>query len=126
MRPISQAAVSTRTGTYKQMVNTESKIHQLEKPTRPAPTVTLSTLRLETDQATGQGGEDGLSAWRIHKQEKRFMLCNAQSPTRTRRKKFQYKDRGGKKQTRDNICRRVVKRDHYKRKRPEQWRMRRK
>ena len=94
-RPIRRAPVSPRTGTDKQLV--------IARPT-PVRTstvtiCTLSTLRIgvavETDQAREearikQEKMDCELAWRIHKQEKRFMLRNTsmrkQSPARNNRR----------------------------------------
>ena len=106
--------MSPRTGTDKQLV--------IARPT-PVRTstvtiCTLSTLRIgvavETDQAREearikQEKMDCELAWRIHKQEKRFMLrqtsTRKQSPTRNRRNKMQNVNTGRKKQMQEEMCR---------------------
>eukprot|EP00092_Neocalanus_flemingeri_P094557 GFUD01120252.1.p1 GENE.GFUD01120252.1~~GFUD01120252.1.p1 ORF type:complete len:206 (+),score=74.13 GFUD01120252.1:221-838(+) len=109
-RPIRRAAVSPRTPADKQLVIARPAPVRTSTDTTCSPSsdCTLSTLRIgvavETDQdreeaRIKQEKMDCELAWRIHKQEKRFMLrqtsTREQSPIRNRSNRKQDVNRGG-------------------------------
>eukprot|EP00092_Neocalanus_flemingeri_P027086 GFUD01029372.1.p1 GENE.GFUD01029372.1~~GFUD01029372.1.p1 ORF type:complete len:201 (-),score=73.34 GFUD01029372.1:47-649(-) len=109
-RPIRRAAVSPRTPADKQLVIARPAPVRTSTDTTCSPSsdCTLSTLRIgvavETDQdreeaRIKQEKMDCELAWRIHKEEKRFMLrqtsTREQSPIRNRSNRKQDVNRGG-------------------------------